>query len=49
MSLSAFVTWFSGVKKWALYFIPVLLSLQIELHVHLDGAIRIKTIVEVAK
>uniref|UniRef100_A0A8C2DGQ5 Adenosine deaminase n=1 Tax=Cyprinus carpio TaxID=7962 RepID=A0A8C2DGQ5_CYPCA len=32
-----------------MYFIPVLLSLQIELHVHLDGAIRIKTIVEVAK
>ncbi|KAI2649712.1 Adenosine deaminase [Labeo rohita] len=32
-----------------MYFIPALLSLQIELHVHLDGAIRIKTIVEVAK
>uniref|UniRef100_A0A8C1L6H0 Adenosine deaminase n=1 Tax=Cyprinus carpio TaxID=7962 RepID=A0A8C1L6H0_CYPCA len=32
-----------------MYFIAALLSLQIELHVHLDGAIRIKTIIEVAK
>uniref|UniRef100_A0A673MUH4 Adenosine deaminase n=1 Tax=Sinocyclocheilus rhinocerous TaxID=307959 RepID=A0A673MUH4_9TELE len=32
-----------------MYFIAALLSLQVELHVHLDGAIRIKTIIEVAK
>ncbi|XDV46041.1 hypothetical protein PO909_014018 [Leuciscus waleckii] len=32
-----------------MYFIAAPLSLQVELHVHLDGAIRIKTIIDVAK
>jgi len=44
---------FSGVKKKSIeiqmYFIAAPLSLQVELHVHLDGAIRIKTIIDVAK
>lgn len=34
------------IHKW---FIAALLSLQVELHVHLDGAIRLKTVLDVAK
>lgn len=43
------VQWCEKYIEIQMYFIAAPLSLQVELHVHLDGAIQIKTILDVAK